>query len=232
MKIILSPTKSMKRKDYLNNIGEAALFEDKSLEIRNKLSEYDFDALKKMYKASDKIVENTLEYYSNPKDLIEAINLYDGLVFKQLKFKEYSEAEIDYLINHVNILSTMYGVLSPNSLINEYRLDYLMKYEDDLYSYWSDSLKSYFNDYKVIINLASDEYAKSVVHDNMINIHFLTKENKVQATAAKMARGDMLNYLIKNQVNSLDALKAYDNLGYKLLEDKCDEHNIYFRMES
>lgn len=232
MKIILSPTKSMKRKDYLNNIGEAALFEDKSLEIRNKLSEYDFDALKKMYKASDKIVENTIEYYSNPKDLIEAINLYDGLVFKQLKFKEYSEAEIDYLINHVNILSTMYGVLSPNSLINEYRLDYLMKYEDDLYSYWSDSLKSYFNDYKVIINLASDEYAKSVVHDNMINIHFLTKENKVQATAAKMARGDMLNYLVKNQVNNIDDLKAYDNLGYKLLEDKCDEHNIYFRMES
>lgn len=232
MKIILSPTKSMKRKDNLNNIGEAALFEDKSLEIRNKLSEYDFDALKKMYKASDKIVENTIEYYSNPKDLIEAINLYDGLVFKQLKFKEYSEAEIDYLINHVNILSTMYGVLSPNSLINEYRLDYLMKYEDDLYSYWSDSLKSYFNDYKVIINLASDEYAKSVVHDNMINIHFLTKENKVQATAAKMARGDMLNYLVKNQVNNIDDLKAYDNLGYKLLEDKCDEHNIYFRMES
>lgn len=232
MKIILSPTKSMKRKDYLNNIGEAALFEDKSLEIRNKLSEYDFDALKKMYKASDKIVENTIEYYSNPKDLIEAINLYDGLVFKQLKFKEYSEAEIDYLINHVNILSAMYGVLSPNSLINEYRLDYLMKYEDDLYSYWSDSLKSYFNDYKVIINLASDEYAKSVVHDNMINIHFLTKENKVQATAAKMARGDMLNYLVKNQVNNIDDLKAYDNLGYKLLEDKCDEHNIYFRMES
>lgn len=230
MKIILSPTKSMKRKDLLEVQSDPVFLAESNI-VRQKLENYDFEQLKKMYKSSDKIINQTLQYYQSPSNPTQALNLYDGLVFKQLKLKDYNDNQINYLNDYVRILSAVYGVLSPSSLINEYRLDYLMNFEMDLYEYWNDYLENYFNEDKLIINLASSEFEKSIKHDNIVNIHFLTIDDKVQATAAKMARGDMLNYLITNEVKTIDQLKAYNNLDYVLLEDQSDERNIYFKKE-
>lgn len=230
MKIILSPTKSMKRKSL--DIGNSdPLFYDKSETLRNILKTYDFNALKKLYKSSDKIIETTLDYYKNEKESIQALSLYDGLVYKQLNLDSYTDIDLDYLNTHVIILSALYGALKPSSLIKEYRLDYLMKFEIDLDEYWNETLTQYFKDEKLILNLASSEFSNSFKHDNIVHVHFVDKNLKVKSTAAKMARGKMLDYLIVNKIDRIEDVIKYDQMNYKYQASLSDDHNIYFMQE-
>lgn len=228
MKIIISPTKTMKKKSF-DFKGQKAPFHNEAENIRTYLSSYDKATLKKLYKSSDKIIDNTYAYYHDNVLKDTALNMYDGLVFKQLDIINYSNENLQYIDDHLAILSTMYGVLKYNSIIEAYRLDYLMKFEEDMYEYWKSMLETYFSDESIIINLASNEYVDSVVHNNIVNIHFLNHENKSQATASKMARGNMLDYMIKHNIKDVKGLKDYKQLDYEFEESMSDSNNLYFK---
>ena len=172
--------------------------------------------------------DNTCYFHEN---IVEdtALNMYDGLVFKQLNINTYTDENIKYVNDHLVILSTMYGALKYNSVIKAYRLDYLMNFEIDMYEYWKDKLKSYFANEEIIINLASNEYVDSIVHDNIVNVHFINENNKAQATASKMARGNMLDYMIVNNISDISQLQKYDQLQYKYEASMSDAKNLYFK---
>ena len=53
-----------------------------------------------------------------------AINAFTGDVFKALDISSLSEAQHQYVINNLRIISSMYGLLSPTNIIKSYRLDY------------------------------------------------------------------------------------------------------------
>lgn len=230
MKIILSPTKTMKRKKSIVKEASTPFF-DESETLRDILKTYSFDDLKKLYKSSDKIINNTMTYYSDPLEKDSALNLYDGLVYKQLDLSSFNEENMTYLNNHVIILSALYGALYPGSLIQEYRLDYLMKFEVDLYDYWKDNLKDFFKEDDFILNLASSEFSLSVDHSNIVNVHFVDENMKTKSTAAKMARGNMLDYLIKNNITDLENVKKYKGMNYHYLASASDKFNLYFMQE-
>lgn len=230
MKIILSPTKTMKYK-ALDIKETLPYFQKEADSIREILKNKDKSELKKLYKASDKIVEACFANYQNEEVLKPAITMYDGLVFKQLNLKDYDNKDLEYLYQNVNILSTLYGVLNVTDLISNYRLDYLMKFDFSLYEYWEEKLSEYFANDETIINLASSEYANSFKHNNVVNVHFVNKDLKTLATAAKIARGNMLEYLIKNKVSNVKELSEYRNLGYNYSSEHSDEHDYYFIME-
>ncbi len=220
----------MKRKDF--KIPETSvLFKDKSDAIRDLLKTKDFDSLKRLYKASDKVVLKSLDYFQKEEQPTQALNLYDGLVFKQLEIKEYSETQMKYLQEHVIILSAMYGALRSSDMILEYRLDYFMPFDMNLYEYWKEDLSQYFESDELIINLASQEFSDSFSHNNVININFVNQEGKTLSTAAKMARGDMLNYLITENILDLEGIKKYNNLHYRFDEHGSNENNLIFVME-
>ena len=92
--------------------------------------------------------------------------------------ESFSEEDYDYAQETLRILSGLYGVLRPLDLIQPYRLEMGTKLETEygknLYEFWGNSLTESLNKAldespgeKVLINLASNEYFKSVHADEL-----------------------------------------------------------------
>jgi len=111
----------------------------------------------------------------------------------------------------------------------------------NLYEFWDNRITDLLNqDYKkskstVFLNLASQEYMKSVQKDRlegpMINIHFKEDRNgklKVIAFNAKKARGAMANLIVKNNITKVDDLYGLTVDGYVYDESLSDMENLCF----
>ena len=237
MKIIISPSKRQNRKCVINKDLTKPFFEDKSSQLRSLLEELDRSELSEVLDIKGNLLDKTEKKYSVPKKSKAAICCYNGLVFKQLDVSEYSTKAINYMQNNLCILSAMYGVLTPLTAIEPYRLDMRSKIENvDLYEYWEKEMDQYFLEEDLIINLASNEFSKMLKVENhkgrFITIGFkeYDKNNKLRTVAAraKKARGLMLDYMIKNQITNLENLKRVEVLDYIYDPKKSYEHNLVF----
>ena len=94
---------------------------------------------------------------------------------------------------------------------------------NNLYDYWGDSLyKEVLDESHIIINLASKEYSKCIESyldkkDKFITIAFMEKcGNKYisKNTYSKIARGLMVNYLVKNNITNIEDIKSFNLDGY------------------
>ena len=77
-----------------------------------------------------------------------------------------------------------------------------------------------------IINLASEEYSKALhlsKFDNPVITpvfkDFKNGKMKVISFYAKKARGEMVNFIIKNKIIKSENLKCFSNLGYQFTEE-------------
>lgn len=172
-----------------------------------------------------------------------AISAFFGDVFKQLEIAQYSQAEINYILDSVFIISGFYGLLNGLNLIQPYRLEMklsldLEKEKIKLVDYWKQNLTAYFKQNfknKTIVNLASKEYSQAVdfsaLENQVINIDFKQKnkkgEYKTIGILAKKARGLFLNWAIQNQIKSTDKLKTFNLENYQLKETRKDTLTFY-----
>lgn len=160
-----------------------------------------------------------------------ALLLFQGDVYQSLKANTWSTKEIDYAQSHLGILSGLYGILRPLDKIQPYRLEMGTRLNNEsgshLYAFWRDLISKTINerlssqDNPIVINLASEEYFKSVdlkqLHAPVIHINFYELKNnelKIIGVHAKKARGLMAKYIIQNQINSIDGLSMFHDLGY------------------
>ncbi|XMB86489.1 YaaA family protein [Mycoplasmatota bacterium WC44] len=226
MKIIVSPSKTMQFKNTDIN-GIEPMFLDRTESIIKILKGLSKEELGKLYKIKGDMLNNVFSNINNFDSLDEniAINAYTGLVFKGLEINNYNESDWNYLNNKVIILSAFYGLLTPSTLIKQYRLDFnCMK---DLYSLWKD-VGDYIDE--PIVNLASNEFSKMIDRD-MINIGFREFKDgnyKNLATYSKQARGVMLNYLIKNSIEDVNNIKLFCENNYSFNNELSDEKNFIF----
>lgn len=170
-----------------------------------------------------------------------AIETYTGLQYKYMEPLSFSKQDQLFAEQHVRIISGLYGILKPYDSIYEYRLEMMTKLpvEDskDLYSYWGPKLyDNLIEESRVIVNLASKEYSKCIETYLMPGDRFVTctfkvlsrGTYKVLATAAKMARGRMVSYIVKNQIDTIEGLKEFDLDGYCYDEGASSENNLVF----
>ncbi|MDO4500938.1 MAG: peroxide stress protein YaaA [Erysipelotrichaceae bacterium] len=246
MKIILAPAKKMVSDDSLS-YSDIPVFIDEANELLNYLKKQSFEELKRIYKASDSIVLENMERIREvdlSKSLSPAILSYDGIAFKHMAPNVFTDKEFNYVQKHLRILSGLYGVLKPFDGIRPYRLEMgsTISYLDyrDLYSYWNNRLyEEILDDDHLIINLASKEYSKIIEdfikeEDRFITITFkeLVKGKYVsKATYAKMARGEMVRFMAENEVEDLDKLKEFNNLGFKYSDDLSSDNEFVFIKE-
>ena len=125
-----------------------------------------------------------------------------------------------------------------------YRLEMGTKFENkrgkDLYEFWGDIITDALNselqaDDGVLVNLASNEYFKSVrkikLDARMITPQFKDWKNgqyKMISFYAKKARGLMCRYAIQNRITQADDLKGFNLDGYYFSEDQSDNNNWVF----
>lgn len=221
MKIIISPAKSFKHFDNIDT--EELLFPEKTKILVNKIKKLSMNEIGNLNMTNDKLTEKAYYDYqefdfrdlSNP-----ALFSYDGLVFKQFKMEDFTD--INYLNNHVYIISALYGLLKPMTGIRDYRL-YFDNTRYDLYDFWKDDLyKKLYEDNDLVLNLASKEYSKTIrpflkKTDKFITIDFKeVRDGKLKSVVAymKQARGQMLREIITRKIEDVDEIKKLDINGY------------------
>ena len=162
----------------------------------------------------------------------QAILAFNGDVYAGLDAKTFSEKDFAFAQQHMRILSGLYGLLKPLDLMQAYRLEMGKKLDNErgsnLYQFWGDIITEHLNAAiaaqgdEVLINLASNEYFKSVkkklLQAEVITPAFKDWKNgqyKMISFFAKKARGLMARYIIENQITDVEKLKAFDVAGYQ-----------------
>jgi len=144
---------------------------------------------------------------------------------------------------HVRILSGLYGLLRPLDLIQPYRLEMGIKLKTklgkDLYGFWGDDITNAINGSlkrgDFVINLASNEYIKSVKREALAGtfVDCVFKEvrgttAKVVGLSAKRARGMMARFICTERAEKLDHLKEFSAAGYRYQPKHSSEHSLEF----
>ena len=185
-----------------------------------------FDFSNKTNKTKE-ILKNAPEVLVS-KDYCKAFYMYDGICYKNIKREEFDEFDLDYIREHLIIISALYGALKPFDLINPYRLDFLMKTKmGNLYNFWKDDIaKNILKDTDFVVNLASDEFSKTVKkyisEKQILDFEFYEKVDeklKKHSTISKKARGMMLNFMAKNKIENIEDVKKFYKDGYVFIEE-------------
>ncbi|MGB0458437.1 MAG: peroxide stress protein YaaA [Porticoccaceae bacterium] len=161
----------------------------------------------------------------------QAILAFKGDVYQGLDADNMSADELRWAQDNLRILSGLYGLLRPLDLMQPYRLEMGTKFANqrgaNLYQFWggiiTDQLNKLFpaSAKSVLVNLASNEYFKSVQPKN-INAEIITPvfmdqkgdKYKIISFFAKRARGLMSAFIIKNKITDAEQLKTFNVDGY------------------
>jgi cytoplasmic iron level regulating protein YaaA (DUF328/UPF0246 family) len=162
----------------------------------------------------------------------QSILAFKGDVYTGLEASTLTEAQLSFAQSHLRILSGLYGVLRPLDLMQPYRLEMGLKFVNrggkNLYQFWGDAITKSLNKQlqnsrsKVLVNLASHEYFKSV-QSKMLDADIITPvfkdfkggKYKVISFFAKRARGQMARFIIDNELDEPDGIKAFTADGYR-----------------
>ncbi|MCG8412328.1 MAG: peroxide stress protein YaaA [Bacteroidales bacterium] len=166
----------------------------------------------------------------------QALLAFKGQVFVGLDANTLTEDDLIFAQNHLRILSGFYGILRPLDLIQAYRLEMGIALKNpkgkNLYEFWGTKITKILNKEleqqkeNVLINLASNEYFKSV-NPKQIQADIITpvfkelrgNEYKTITVYAKTARGYMSRFIIENRITNPNDIKSFDVGGYLYSHD-------------
>ena len=186
---------------------------------------------------SDKIAllnaERNAEWHTpfTPDNAKQAVFMFNGDVYEGIAADTLKPEQIQYLQQHVRLLSGLYGILRPLDLMQPYRLEMGTAFANtrgkNLYEFWGDIITDLLNDTlaqagsDILVNLASQEYFKSVntkkLKARLITPVFKDEKNgkyKIISFYAKRARGLMVRYAAEHNITDPEMLKNFDYEGY------------------
>jgi len=246
LRVIISPAKKM-NVDTEFDIHNMPCFLDKTEFLMKYIQCLCYEEAKILWKCNDKIARTSFEYFSNmslTEKLTPAIIAYEGIQYQYLAPNVFDIQQLDYIENHLNILSGFYGILKPFDGVVPYRLEMqtalkLSGYRN-LYDYWGDSLfKKLYEDTDIVLNLASKEYSKCIENYLSDQVQFISctfgeyKEGKIitKGTLAKMARGEMVRYMAEEKIEKISEIKKFNSFGYRYSIDESSNKNMVFIKE-
>ena len=249
MKIIISPAKKMRvQTDIMEETGMPVFLED-AKQLHGLLKEYSMEQLGKLFGANEAITRQNYERYQTmdlERGLTPAVLAYVGLQYQSMAPDIFTGSQWDYVKDHLRILSGFYGVLKACDGVVPYRLEMQARLpvdgNRDLYGFWGSRIYEELtaDGDSVIINLASKEYSRAVepwlkASDTFITCVFGTEQGgkvRVKATAAKMARGEMVRFMAANGIECVGKLKEFTALGYRYREEYSFENEYVYVQET
>lgn len=246
MKIIISPAKNMHADEGLSPKGRP-IFENEAERLRDYLRTLSYEEIKALWGCSDKIAEENIARLSDmdfkKNSASPAILSYDGIQFKYMAPAVFEYAMLDYVQEHLRILSGLYGILRPMDGIFPYRLEMNahinMDGKDNLYDFWGERLYQQLrSEDGLIINLASKEYSQCIKpyiskNERFISCDFCEKEGErlvQKGVYAKIARGEMLRFMAENNIEQPENMQAFSLHGYAFSKyDSSQNHYVFIR---
>ena len=255
MLAIISPAKTLDFESAVRNlpVSQPHLtdYSEQLIEICRQLSPQDLSSLMSI---SDKLAGLNAARFAewtkshNEKNSRAAIWAFKGDVYTGLDADSLSDEDVQFAQRHLRMLSGLYGLLKPLDLMQPYRLEMGTKLANpkgkDLYAFWGNiitqSMQQALDEQgdRILINLASDEYYKSVKESQLeaqiVKPVFLDNKNgkyKVVSFYAKKARGLMGRFIIQNRLERVEQLKEFALGGYWFDATPSTEKEFVFKRD-
>ncbi len=246
---VVSPAKNLDFESEISFEGTQPRLMDSTTELIGVMQKKSIDEVSKLMHISRQLAEVNVHRYKefNAHHTVEnarpSVLAFNGDVYQGLQAKTFDKQTMTFAQSHLRILSGLYGLLRPLDLIQPYRFEMGTKLAFDdhktLYDFWDRKiLDLLLEDLKeqgdnVIINLASNEYFKSIekkdVSARIVNIEFKDFKGggyKIISFYAKIARGLMSRFIIENRIDNPRNLIEFDYEGY-YFDPKASSENFY-----
>ena len=222
MKIIISPAKNMSLEaDTLEPEG-LPVFLDKAQTLVDYLKTLSFEDLKALLSCNETIARLNYGRYQSMnlrENTNPALVTFEGIQYKYMAPRVFTYGYFDYAREHLRILSGLYGILKPfDGIVPE-------------------NLAGESPAPPVILDLASEEYAKAVRKylkpgDTFITCVFAEQTEgalKEKGVYVKMARGEMVRFMAENNIIRPEELKPFTGLGYRFSEEDSSPNRYVFK---
>lgn len=256
MFFVLSPAKNLNEKDSapIQEFTLPDLLQESEI-LMAELRRLAPQQIAELMHVSDKIAllnaERNAAWHTpfTPENAKQAVYMFNGDVYEGIAAESLNHRQIQYLQRHVRLLSGLYGLLRPLDLIQPYRLEMGTAFANsrgkNLYEFWGDRITDLLNETLaangsgVLVNLASQEYFKSVntrkLKAKLITPVFKDEKNgqyKIISFYAKRARGLMVRYAAEHGITEPQDLQNFNYEGYTFnAAASNDKEWVFFRKE-
>ena len=256
MKLMISPAKKMEVKEDFIPWLQLPVFLERTRILMDYIRSLTLEEARTLWGCNEALASLNYRRFQEmdlEDHLTPAILAYEGIQYQYMAPQVFDQGSLDYIQEHLRILSGFYGILRPMDGVAPYRLEMQAKthfFADgkeyrELYSFWSERLcRELTADDPVVINLASKEYSKGIEpfltsEQTMIHVVFgsLAPDSrgilklKTKATEAKMARGEMVRFLAETRASRPEDLKNFCRLNYHFSREMSDETHYIFLKE-
>ena len=254
MLLLLSPAKSLDYETPLPAGLKHTLppFIDQSSELIDVLRLQTPQSLATLMGLSDKLATLNVARYAawSPKftadNARQALFAFNGDVYEGLDAATLSAADIAWAQEHLAMLSGLYGVLRPLDRMQPYRLEMGTRLAtaagSNLYAFWGARIAEHLNQRQhaeadpVVVNLASQEYFKSVDRKQLrarvvecVFEDFKAGKYKIISFHAKRARGMMARHVVRERLTRPTQLQGFAAEGYAFAEAASTPERLVFR---
>lgn len=262
LQVIISPAKQMRAAQDAFEVLGIPPFVHETARLHRALLDIERDegsgGLQALWNVSDRLLttcRDTLHEFmpvlsdadlTDPdiaRHLSPAVMSYHGIQYQSMAPEVMDAAQLDWLQNHLWILSGLYGCVRPFHAVEPYRLEMGAKLAvdgaRDLYAFWGDKLARAIapaGSNATIVNLASVEYAKAVLTRLTTDVTVVTclfgegvRNGKPiqRSTTSKKARGSMVRWMAENKLEDASELTAF-NIGYRHIPELSDKNTLVF----
>lgn len=251
MLIVLSPAKSLDLETPpTTSLHSTPDFLDHSAQLIERMRQFSPAEVGSLMGISDTLSALNVARYASwtPRldDARQAIMAFNGDVYAGFEARSLQPAQLAYAQSQVRILSGLYGLLRPLDLIHPHRLEMGTRLSTargkDLYAFWGDTITEGLNrtakeqGAKVLVNLASEEYFKSV-KPRQLDVPVIAPvfedwkngKYKIISFYAKRARGMLARYAAVNAIRDPEQLKQFDVDGYGFVPEASNDTSWVFR---
>tara|TARA_Y100000590_G_scaffold418822_1_gene519991 strand:+ start:105 stop:797 length:693 start_codon:yes stop_codon:yes gene_type:complete len=165
--------------------------------------------------------EKSLAFHRQNQDIFNsycapAIHRYTGVVYKHLDWDSFNSAEQKFMNDHFYIFSGLFGLVTPSTPIPDYKLKMNVLSLD---YHWRETISNTLDTEDVIIDLLPQVHRKAYVpSNNMVRIDFFVIKKGKKSSAGhfgKAVKGQLINYIVKNQITSIDDFGDFNYDGFK-----------------
>lgn len=237
MQIITAPSKTQQFNGRIYAQYTQPLLLNRAKILIDRLKLLDRDELSRLMRTSERLTESTYQRIHaftlpfSPDNAQQALFTFQGDAYSAIKAADYSPEQLHYAQEHLFILSGLYGLLRPLDLMQPYRLEMgcflSVAGVDTLYQFWREKITASLDEAftesadRVLVNLASKEYAKVVdekkLQAEMVHITFQQMHKGRLRTIpihSKRARGMMTDFAITNHIDEATGLQQFRVDGY------------------
>ncbi len=147
---------------------------------------------------------------------VPAIERYTGVVYNHIDWATLSQKSQTYMEKHIIIFSGLFGLLSPDTLIPDYKLKMNVL---SLKNLWGPIISNYLKDEDIIFDLLPQVHRKAYTpNKNTIQVDFLVRSKGKTSAAGhfgKAVKGQFIRFLAQNQIKKMKDFSKFEYDGFK-----------------